>query len=205
MTIPTFITLGPNGTCHQNALLRYLEFQELPGARVELVGDLLEGLELVRRQPNSYLVQCSAHPEVHVVTERYRHEVYVVDTFLYPAKEMGLISRRGIAEPKSLGVVPAAIGYADRDRWRTIIEEPANPVVAQGLLEGRYDAGITLVELGERHSRELQILERFGEVDTTWNVYGRRRRFNGELIGHRIPWLFRGEPDPATSDVRVAA
>jgi hypothetical protein len=140
-----------------------------------------------------------------VVTERYRQEVYVVDTFLYPAKEMGLVSRREIVEPKSLGVVPAALGYANRDRWATIIEEPANPVVAQGLLEGRYDAGITLVELGERHSRELRILERFGEVDTTWNVYGTRRRFNGELIGHRIPWLFRGEADPATSDVRVAA
>ena len=29
MTGPTFITLGPTGTCHENALLHYLEFQGL--------------------------------------------------------------------------------------------------------------------------------------------------------------------------------
>jgi hypothetical protein len=40
------------------------------------------------------------------------------------------------------------------------------------------------------------VAERYGEVDTTWLVYGHRRRYRGELIGHRIPWLFRGEPDP---------
>jgi len=28
-------------------------------------------------------------------------------------------------------------------------------------------------------------------------VYGRRRRYEGELIGQRISWLFRGEPAPA--------
>jgi hypothetical protein len=41
------------------------------------------------------------------------------------------------------------------------------------------------------------VLERYGEVDTTWLVYGRRRRYQGELIGHRIPWLFTQEPVPA--------
>ena len=27
MSAPTFITLGPSGTCHENALRHYLEFQ----------------------------------------------------------------------------------------------------------------------------------------------------------------------------------
>ncbi|HWX86698.1 MAG TPA: hypothetical protein VNX67_00835, partial [Solirubrobacteraceae bacterium] len=92
--VPTFLTLGPSGTCHENALVRYLEFQGLEDAQIELVGDFGEGLERVHEQPNAYLVQCSAHPDVHVITERYRHEVFVVDTFMYPAKEMGLILRR---------------------------------------------------------------------------------------------------------------
>jgi hypothetical protein len=206
MTIPTFITLGPDGTCHQNALLRYLEFQQLPDARVELVADLLEGLELVRGRPNSYLIQCSAHPDVHVATERYRQEVFVIDTFLYPAKEMGLVVRRAVEEPRTLGVVPAAIGYTERERWDEIVLEPANPIVAQNLLAGMYDAGITLVDLAEEHPQELRVEERFGEVDTTWVVYGRRRRYRGELIGHRVPWLFAAEQDPPTSgDDRVAA
>lgn len=194
---PLFVTLGPTGTCHENALLRYLEFQGLDDARVELVGGFDEGLERVHDDPNAYLIQCSAHPDVHVVTERYRHEVYVVDTFLYPAKEMALLARADVEQPKSLGIVPAALGYPDLTRFESVIEEPANPIVARELLAGKYDAGVTLAEYADKHPDELRVLERYGEVDTTWVVYGRRRRYRGELIGHRIPWLFRGEPDPA--------
>jgi hypothetical protein len=194
---PTFITLGPSGTCHENALRRYLEFQGLEDeARVELVGDFLEGLERVREHPNAFLMQCSAHPQVHVVTERYRHEVYVVDTFMYPAKEMALLVRRDVERPRTLGVVPAALGYTDPDRWERIVEEPANPIVARELLAGAYDAGVTLASYADEHPDQLRAEERFGEVDTTWVVYGRRRRYRGELIGHRVPWLFTGEAEP---------
>lgn len=190
MNTPTFITLGPKGTCHEHALRGYLEFQGLTHTRVELVGDLLEGLERMRDLPNPFLIQCSAHPDVHLVTERYRQEVYVVDTFMYPAKEMALLARAGVREPKSLGVVAAARGYPDLTRWENVIEEPANPIVARKLLAGEYDAGVTLFEYSLQHPDALRVVERYGEVDTTWVVYGLQRRYDGELIGHRIPWLF---------------
>jgi hypothetical protein len=192
-TAPIFLTLGPSGTCHENALLRYLEFQGLEDARVELVPDFAVGLERVHDDPNGFLVQCSSHPDVHIVTERYRQEVFVVDTFMFPAKEMGLIARAGVEEPRSLGVVAAAMGYPDLTQWETVVQEPANPIVARELLAGKYDAGVTFVAFGEEHPNTLRVLERYGEVDTTWLVYGHRRRYRGELIGHRIPWLFRGE------------
>lgn len=194
---PRFITLGPSGTCHENALLRYLEFQRLPDAEVELVASFDEGLERVHEDANAYLVQCSAHPDVHVITERYRQEVFVVDTFLYPAKEMALLVRSEIEHPKTLGIVPAALGYPDLTRWERVVEEPANPIVAQNLLAGRYDAGVTLAEYAGEHPGALTVMERYGEVDTTWVVYGRRRRYKGQLIGQRIPWLFSQDPVPA--------
>lgn len=196
---PLFLTLGPSGTCHENALLRYLEFQGLPDARVELVRDFDEGLERVHDEPSSYLIQCSAHPDVHRITERYRQEVFVIDTFLYPAKEMALLARSGVADPKTLGVVPAALGYPDLTQWETVTEELANPIVARELLAGKYDAGVTLAEYADQYPDELRIVERYGEVDTTWLVYGRHRRYEGDLIGHRIPWLFAHEPAPAQS------
>ena len=177
--------------------MRYLEFQGLEEARVVLVGDFLEGLERVREEQNAFLVQCSAHPDVHVVTERYRHEVYVVDTFLYPAKEMALLERTDVESPKTLGIVPAALGYPDLARWERVVEESANPIVAHNLLAGKYDAGVTLAEYADQHPDALRVVERYGEVDTTWVVYGKRRRYEGELIGHRIPWLFTEEPVPA--------
>jgi hypothetical protein len=189
---PTFLTLGPSGTCHEHALLNYLEFQDVQDAHVELVSDFEVGLERVHQEPNGFLVQCSSHPDVHIVTERYRQDVFVVDTFMFPAKEMGLIARAEVEEPRSLGVVAAAMGYPDLTRWETVVQEPANPIVAQNLLAGKYDAGVTFVSFGEEHPEALRVLERYGEVDTTWLVYGRHRRYQGELIGHRIPWLFAG-------------
>ncbi|MGA7703754.1 MAG: hypothetical protein WB998_02545 [Solirubrobacteraceae bacterium] len=194
---PLFLTLGPTGTCHEHALLSYLDFQGLPDARVEFVSDFHEGLERLREQPDAFLVQCSSHPDVHVVTESYPQEIFVVDTYMFPAKEMGLILRNDVVDPKSLGVVAAAMGYTDLSEWETIVEEPANPIVADNLLAGKYDAGVTFVAFAEAHPERLRVAERYGEVDTTWLVYGHRRRYKGELIGHRIPWLFTGEPQPA--------
>jgi hypothetical protein len=194
----TFITLGPSGTCHENALQHYLEYQGLGEATVDLVGDLLEGLERVRQQDDVYLLQCSAHPDVHTATERYRHEVFVMDTFIFPAKEMALLARRDVSSPRTLGIVPAALGYVDPPDWETIVREPANPIVAAHLFAGQYEAGVTLAEYADAHPGALRVVERFGEVDTTWLLYGRRRRFAGRLIGQRVPWLYRGEPDPAS-------
>ncbi len=116
---------------------------------------------------------------------------------MFPAKEMGLLVRRDRPRPRSLGVVAAAMGYPDLREWETVVQEPANPIVARELLAGKYDAGVTFVAFGEQHSDQLSVRERYGEVDTTWVVYGTRRRYGGQLIGNRIPEFLSGELSPA--------
>ncbi len=192
MTRPTFITLGPQGTCHENALLHYLEFQGLTEFDVDLVGDLLAEIGRVRKEPLTFLVQCSAHVQVHLVTERHHEEVFVVDTFLYPTKALSLLVRTDVdGEPRSLGIVSATRGYVDLSRWETVVDEPSKPVVARHLLAGHYDSGLTHVHHAEEHPEQLRVAEYYGPVDTTWVVYGRRKRFRGAVIGQRAPWLFR--------------
>ena len=190
MARPTFITLGPSGTCHENALLHYLEFQGLTEFDVVLVEDLLGAIGRVREQPNTFLVQCSAHVQVHLVTERFHEEVFVVDTFIYPTKALSLLVRADVAEPRSLGIVSATRGYLDLSRFPTVVDEPSKPVVARHLLEGRYDAGLTHVHHAEEHPDLLRVEEYYGPVDTTWVVYGPCKRFRGAVIGQRVPWLF---------------
>lgn len=194
---PTFITLGPTGTCHESALLRYLEFQGIGDARIVLVEDLLAAIGRVREQPDTFLVQCSAHVQVHLVTERYHEEVFVIDTFIYPTKELALLIRRDVEDPKSLGIVSATRGYLDLSPWETIVDEPSKPVVARHLLAGAYDAGLTHLHHAREHPDVLRVEEVYGAVDTTWVVYGGHKRFRGEVIGQRVPWLFTGEPEPA--------
>ncbi|HYM56065.1 MAG TPA: hypothetical protein VES97_11930 [Solirubrobacteraceae bacterium] len=196
MTRPTFITLGPSGTCHENALLHYLEFQGLTSVRIDLVEDLLSAIERVRGRPDTFLVQCSAHTQVHLVTERYHREVFVVDSFLYPTKELSLLVRTDAADPRSLGIVAATRGYADLTRWETIVDEPSKPVVARHLLAGDYDAGLTHLHYAVENPDVLRVEEVYGAVDTTWVVYGARKRFRGDVIGKRAPWVFTGEAEP---------
>ncbi len=62
---------------------------------------------------------------------------------------------------------------------------------------------VTLGPTGTCHERATVEYMRFqgveeeiGEIDTTWVVYGTRKRFAGELIGIPSPELFRA-PTPA--------
>jgi hypothetical protein len=186
----TVITLGPEGTCHERAVQRYLEFQGVEDYRIELITDFFDGLEILRETPNGFLVQCSAHPKVHEITEKYWTEIFVVDTFIFPTKHLVLLSRRDVEKPRSIGIVPATKGYVDLSRWDEVIDVASKPIVAAGLLRGDYDSGLTHMEHVEEHADELRLDLDIGEIDTTWVVYGHEKRFKGEVIGIPSAQLF---------------
>src|SRR3954452_1794839 len=140
------VTLGPEGTCHERAVQRYLEFQGIDDYEVSFIGDFLEGLERIRGREDAFLVQCSAHPKVHEVTERYWREVFVVDTFIYPTKHLVVLTRREVERPRSLGIVPATKGYVDLSRWEEVVDVVSKPIVGEELRAGRYDSGLTHLE-----------------------------------------------------------
>lgn len=177
------VTLGPKGTCHERAVRRYMEFQGIERFEIEFIGDFMDGLERIRGREDAFLIQCSAHPKVHEVTERHWREVFVVDTFIYPTKALAVLSRREVERPRSLGLVPATAGYIDRETWETIVDVQSKPIVAEELLEGRYEAGLTHLEHLEPHRDVLRLDLEIGEIDTTWVVYGTRKRFKGKVIG----------------------
>lgn len=184
------ITLGPTGTCHERATRAYMEFQGIADFEIVFIEDFLGGLELIRGRENAFLVQCSAHPLVHRVTERYWDEIFVVDTFIYPTKALAVLARRDVESPRSLGLVPATAGYIEEGDWDDIVDVVSKPIVARELLDGRYEAGLTHLEYAEKHPKELRVVEEIGEIDTTWVVYGTRKRFQGEVIGISSPELF---------------
>ena len=184
------MTLGPGGSCHERAAIEYMAFQEVDDFEIELIDDFLDGLEWIRGKDNAFLVQCSAHPEVHEVTERYWAEVFVVDTFIYPTKALAVLSRREVERPRTLGLVPATAGYINLDDWEEVIDVQSKPIVAEELLAGRYEAGLTHLEHLAAHPEELTLIEEIGEIDTTWVVYGTRKRDRSGVIGTPAAELF---------------
>jgi len=187
----TLVTLGPTGTCHERAVREYAAFQGIEDYEFEFITDFFDGLELIRGRDDAFLIQCSAHPLVHKITEKYWTEVFVVDTFIYPTKHLVLLSRRDVERPRSLGIVPATKGYVDLSQWDEVIDVASKPIVAEGLLRGDYDSGLTHMEHVEEHADELRLDLDIGEIDTTWVVYGTSKRFRGEVIGIPSAELFR--------------
>jgi hypothetical protein len=185
------VTLGPTGTCHERAVIAYMGFQGVENFEIDYIGDFFDGLERIRGRDNAFLVQCSAHPLVHKITERYWDEVFVVDTFIYPTKALAVLARREVERPRTLGLVPATSGYINEDEWEEIVAVQSKPIVAEELLAGRYEAGLTHLEHFERHPDELRLELEIGEIDTTWVVYGNRKRFEGDVIGIPSPDVFR--------------
>jgi len=190
MARTTFITLGPTGTCHERAVGRYAEFQGVEDYGIELITDFFDGLEMLRETPGAFLVQCSAHPLVHEITEKYWTEVWVVDTFIYPTKHLVLLSRAEVERPRSLGIVPATKGDVEHLLPAGEVDVASKPLVAEGLMRGDYDSGLTHMEHMEEHPEELRLDLYIGEIDTTWVVYGREKRLAGELIGIPSAELF---------------
>lgn len=195
----TFVTLGPSGTCHERAVTEYAAFQGIEDYEIELITDFFVGLEMIRGRNDAFLVQCSAHPKVHEITEKHWTEVFVVDTFIYPTKHLVLLSRREVERPRSLGIVPATKGYVDLSQWEEVIDVVSKPIVATELLEGKYDSGLTHMEHVEEHADELRLDLDIGEIDTTWVVYGTSKRFQGEAIGIPSPELYRQPAQPVLS------
>ncbi len=195
---PTLVTLGPGGTCHERACTRYMEFQGVEDFGIELIDDFFDGLNLIRGRENAFLVQCSAHPLVHEVTEQHWAEIFVVDTFIFPTKALAVLARREVERPRTLGLVPATAGYVDPADWEEIVDVQSKPIVAAELLAGRYEAGLTHLEHLEKHPEELRLELEIGEIDTTWVVYGNRKRFRGEVIGIPSAEIF-GQAEPALS------
>jgi hypothetical protein len=123
--------------------------------------------------------------------------------FIYPTKALAVLSRREVERPRTLGLVPATAGYIDEADWEEIVDVVSKPVVARQLLEGRYEAGLTHLEYAERYPEQLRVDEEIGEIDTTWVVYGTRKRFKGELIGIPSPELFAQRPPSSEPTSRV--
>ncbi|HVV90801.1 MAG TPA: hypothetical protein VHB53_09930 [Solirubrobacterales bacterium] len=176
-----------------------MAFQGVEDFEIDLIDDFFDGLEQIRGKDNAFLIQCSAHPKVHEITERYWTEVFVVDTFIFPTKALAVLGRREVDRPRTLGLVPATAGYIDPTHWDEIIDVQSKPIVAADLLAGRYDAGLTHLEHLTAHPDELRLVEEIGEIDTTWVVYGTRRRFAGEVIGIPSAKLFHRHAVPAAA------
>lgn len=180
----TFVTLGPAGTNHEMVTRNYLEFRGIETAKIYLVDEFQEGLEMMADGRADFMVQVAVHPDCAdvVATAHFEYGFHVVDTFISPSKDLGILTRVEIEHPKSLALQPATKNYADLGRWEEFVHVSSIMRIAEGLLDGSYESGLTTLELTNQYPNRFRIDAHIGTVDDPWIVLGKQRVSNGELV-----------------------
>ncbi len=172
-----FVTLGPGGTNHELVTRNYLEFHGLHDAVVILIDDFFEGLAMMAGGQADFMVQVAVHPQCAdtVSKAHFDYGIHIVDTFISPSRELGILTRSEVASPVTLALQPATRGYADISAWPEIVAARSIMQVAEDLLDGACDSGLTILALAEQHPGRFRVDKVIGTVDDPWLVYGRKR------------------------------
>jgi hypothetical protein len=181
---PNFVTLGPAGTNHEFVTGKYLEYRGIKNAQIKLIDDFLVGLAMINNGKADYMIQVAVHPECAnvVATAHFEYGIHVIDTFISPSKELGIVTRRSIKTPKTLALQPATIKYIDVKKWEQLVYVNSIMHIPEGLLNGKYDSGLTTLEAAEKHKDQLRVDIQVGTVDDPWLVYGKCRVSAGNLV-----------------------
>jgi len=177
-----FITLGPSGSNHEFVTGRYIEHHGLKGlASLELVLDFNDAAQMVIDGKADFIVQVAVHPTTADIVARYRKQLFVIDAFVSPSKDMSVVTRVDVEAPQTLALQPATRDYVKTDGL-TLIPETSTGSVADGLLSGKYESGLTYSSLATENPTRFRIAERIGTVDDAWIVYGRERLADGKMV-----------------------
>ena len=177
-----FGTLGPAGSNHEWVARRYLQFHGLQHARLELFADFEPAFQRLSAGDLDHIIQVAVHASVAGTVARWRNRVHVIDTFISPSQPMAVLTRADVSEPRSLGLQLATRDYVDTSRWQQLVSEPSTVDVGRGLLDGKYDSGITLLKYADRYPDRLRLLEAIGTVVDLWLVYGTEATAAGQPV-----------------------
>ena len=180
--------IGPAGTNHEFVTGKYLEYRGLKNAQIKLIDDFLVGLAMINNGTADYMIQVAVHPECAnvVATAHFEYGIHVIDTFISPSKELGIVTRRGIETPKTLALQPATIKYIKVKKWEKLVYVNSIMHIPEGLLNGKYDSGLTPLEAAEKHKDQLRVDVQVGTVDNPWLVYRKCRVSNGNLVASSL-------------------
>lgn len=183
-TQPIFVTLGPSGTNHEVITHRYLAFRGIPDAKVILVDDFDDALSMVHKREADFILMCGVHPQCAPIIGKgsFRSDVHVVDVFISPSQPLGILTRVEVKEPKTLALQPATATYTDISRWPEKVPVSSIMRIAEGLLDGRYDSGLTTLKVADDNPGKFRVDCTIGSPDDPWVVLGRFRVADGKMI-----------------------
>lgn len=181
-----FITLGPSGSNHEYVTRNYLAFHEISArSSIDLAVDFESAAQAVLNGKADFLLQCAVHPATMATVAKYLEGLFVVDTFIASSQDLAVIRRKNVPRSSTLAVMRPTLDYTDASRWEEINYVDTVAEVTQGLISGKYDAGLGFVSAAQAHPDLLEVDEFIGTVDDAWIVYGRKKVSAGKLLAWR--------------------
>lgn len=182
----TFATLGPSGTNHELVTKEYIRFHGIPDTEIVLVPDFNVATGGLMRGEYDFVIQCAVHPDTPPTLGTHFRKVFAVDSFISRSKELAVLTRSEVEQPKSIGLLaPATESYIDISRWEKRISEPSLPIIFQNLLAGKYDSALVYLEYAEQYPDRVRVDEILGSPDDVWIVYADERTSGGKLQAWR--------------------
>ena len=170
-----FGTLGSKESNHALVLQRYLDAHSITDADVRYCDDFIAAFDDLASGSLDFVLQVSVHPQHSDCVARNVNRAFIVDTFIAASKPLGILTQCDVETPRSIGLQPATRFYADLSAWPEQIDEASTSTVAEGLLEGRYDSGLTALELIDRHPGRFRVDLEIGAIEDVWVLFGRDR------------------------------
>ena len=178
----TFATFGPKGTNHELVTNEYIRFHGIENARVELVPSFDAATKGLLKGEYDFVVQCAVHPDTPETLGSHFREMFAVDSFISSSKELAVLTRKEVENPRSLGLLsPATESYIDPQKWETLIPGASLPIIFDNLLNGAYDSALVYLEYAHQYPDRVRVDQVLGSPDDVWIVYGRERTSEGKL------------------------
>ncbi len=167
-------TLGPEGNNHVLVLGRYLKDRDLADAEMRLYDDFPAAFTALLAGEVDRVLQCTAHFSHADCVGRTMHRAFPVDVFVAGSHPLVLVARRDIPTPRQVARQPATRYYTDLSGFAEEIDVPTTVGVAEGLREGRFEAGICARHTLDAHPDTLRLVEDLGPALDVWVLYGTR-------------------------------
>ncbi|EHA16570.1 hypothetical protein [Halomonas sp. HAL1] len=164
-------TLGPSGNNHELIAMRYLKQRCSGEGSVTLFNHFEDAFQALIAGQVSHVLQCTAHATHSDCVGRYMHRAYPVDTFIAGSKPLALIAQRTIAQPTQVALQPATRYYTDLTAYTELIDAPTTVAVAEGLLAGRFEAGICAEEVLAQAPEQLRLVQSLGPALDIWVMF----------------------------------
>ncbi|WP_336275219.1 hypothetical protein [Vreelandella indica] len=164
-------TLGPSGNNHELIAMRYLKQRCSGEGSLTLFNHFEDAFQALIAGQVSHVLQCTAHATHSDCVGRYMHQAYPVDTFIAGSKPLALIAQRATAQPTQVALQPATRYYTDLTGYAELIDAPTTVAVAEGLLAGRFEAGICAEEVLTQAPEQLRLVQSLGPALDTWVMF----------------------------------